>query len=121
VRNGSPNDRWEDWFADPPQDDPDTERFKWGWNSADGEVIWRVGGPGDGFPAHVEELKSAWGREPSLAAGDAIGAATYVPARAPEAAVVVVDVYYEGTVPARIVDWFRSAFPDAQLRVAGGE
>ncbi len=118
MSDGDASESWADWIPGP--DDPDSERFKWGWNSADGEIVWSVGGPGDGFPAHVEELKSAWGREPSPAAGDTIGAATYVPARAPEAAVVDVDVYYGGTVPAQIMDWFRSAFPDSQVRVSDG-
>lgn len=71
---------WDDWFADPPEPDPDTERFKWGWNEADGEAVWAVSGPGDGWPAHAEQLEAAWGRA-ELTTGDVIGAAEYLTAR----------------------------------------
>jgi hypothetical protein len=39
----------------------DTEYFKWGWSEADGEAVWPVGGPGDGWPGHAEHLEVAWG------------------------------------------------------------
>jgi hypothetical protein len=119
VTTGSPDDRWEAWFADPPQDDPDTERFKLGWNEADGEIVWPVGGPGDGRPAHLEQLGAAWGRRPID--GDVLGSADYVPARGSEPAVVVIHVYYGKSVPDVVLNWFRDAFPDAQVRLVGSE
>ena len=103
-----------DWLPD--QDDPDAERFKWGWNAAEGEVVWRVSGPGDGLPAHAEHLSLAWGREPRNAAGDVFGTAAYVPSRASEPAVVVIRAYYGVHVPASVIGWFQEAFPAAQLR-----
>jgi hypothetical protein len=121
VTTGSPDDRWEGWFADPPRDDPDTERFKWGWNEADGEIVWPVGGPGDGRPGHVEQLVAAWGRAPSSNAGDVMGVADDVPARGSDPPVVVIHPFYGESVPDSVVGWFRDGFPDAQVRLAGTE
>ncbi len=109
---------WDDWR--PMPEDPDgEERFKWGWNAVDGETVWAIGGAGDGFPAHAAQLTAAWGREPSSTAGDVLGAAQYVPARASEPAAVDIHPYYGEPVPVAVVDWFREAFPDAQLRERG--
>lgn len=110
---------FEDWIPGP--DDPDAERFKWGWSAADGEVVWRVGGPGDGFPAHAEQLRVAWGREPNPSAGDVLGAAEYQPSRVGEPAAVVIHAYYGALVPEAVADWFRNAFPEAQVRLTGAE
>jgi hypothetical protein len=120
VTTGSPDDRWEEWFADPPRDDPDTERFKWGWNEADGEIVWPVGGPGDGWPAHSEQLEMAWGRAEFIE-GDVVGAAEHAPARGSEPEFVVIHAYFQAPVPDAVVDWFRSAFPDARVRFDGAE
>jgi hypothetical protein len=118
VSDNSPSDSWEDWLPDPLDADPDAERFKWGWNEADGEAVWEVGGPGDGWPAHRDHLTEAWGREPRV--GDVLGAAGYLPARGSDPAVV--SIYgYEGPVPDAVADWFRKAFPDAEVRLAGAE
>jgi hypothetical protein len=119
VTEGRPNEGWEDWLAAPPADDPDAERFKWGWNNADGEVVWPVSGPGDGWPAHAEQLETAWGRK--LQAGDVLGSAEYVPVRGSDPAVVAIHVYYGGRVPGGVTDWFKTAFPDAQVRLAGAQ
>ena len=107
---------WEPWFPD--RDDPDAGRFKWGWSAADGEVVWRVGGPGDGRPVHVEELSAAWGRAPSPSGGDVLGTAHYVPSSGSEVAVVVIHAYYDEPVPEPVVDWFREAFPHTDVRLA---
>jgi len=119
VTDGNPDESWDDWV--PELEDTEVERFKWGWNATDGESVWRVSGPGDGLPVHSEQLRVAWGREPSSTAGDVFGDTEYVPARASEPAVVVIHAYYGGRVPDAVVDWFREAFPDAQLRLLGGE
>ena len=119
MSDGDNEESWDEWA--PKLEVEDVERFKWGWNGVDGEVVWRVDGPGDGLPAHAEQVMSAWGRDPSPAAGDVLGAAEYMPSRASVAAVVVIQAYYGETAPALIVDWFRIAFPDAQLRVSGKE
>lgn len=93
----------------------DSERFKWGCGAAEGEVVWTVSGPGDGLPSHVEQLITAWGREPSSSAGDLLGTAEYMRSPAPEPAVVVIYVvviyaYYHAQVPEAVVDWFRGVF-----------
>lgn len=106
--------RWEDWLAAVPEPDPDAERFKWGWNEAHGEEVWEVGGPGDGWPAHTDQLTQAWGRK--LRRGDVIGTAEYVPARGTDLAVVSIEVYGE-RVPDAVADWFREAFPNAEVRL----
>lgn len=112
-----PGDPWEGWL--PAELDPDTEHFKWGWNEADGEAVWPVGGPGDGWPGHAEQLEAAWGR--GRRAGDALGAAEHLPARGAEPAVVTIYGYYGGQVPGAVIDWFQQAFPDAQMRLVGSE
>lgn len=89
MSESSDDKGWEAWRTD-VADDPDVERFKWGWNATDGEVVWRVSGPGDGFPEHSVELGRAWGRELDLAGGDVIGAAEYRPAATSQPAVVIV-------------------------------
>lgn len=94
----------------------DVERFKWAWNEEKGELVWRVSGPGDGRPAHEEQLLQAWGREPKQASGDVFGIASYAPTVGPERALVSIHVYYRASVPPSIVRWFQEAFPDAQLR-----
>jgi hypothetical protein len=50
-----------------------------------------------------------------------LGGADYVPARGSEPAVVVIHVYYGESVPDVVLDWFRDAFPDAQVRLVGTE
>lgn len=96
----------------------DVEHFKWVWNETEGELVWRVSGPGDGFPAHEEQVRHAWGREPSQASGDVLGTATYVPAEGGEPARVTIYVYYGGSVPSGVVGWFCDAFPEAELHGA---
>ena len=119
MTDGNPDESWDDWV--PELEDTEVELFKWGWSAPDGALVWRVSGPGDGLPSHAAELKATWGREPSSAAGDVFGDTEYVPARASEPAVVVIHAYYGGRVPDAVVDWFREAFPDAQLRLLRGE
>ena len=83
---------WEEWLADLSEPDPDAKRFKWGWNENDGEVVWEVGGPGDGWPAHADQLMTAWGREPR--AGDVLGTAeAHRPTRGSDPAVVSIHSY----------------------------
>lgn len=79
-----------------------------------------VGGPGDGFPEHAVELGRAWGRDLYISGGDPMGDAEYVPARADPASVVL-NAYYAARVPNAVVGWFRAAFPDAEVRLAGPE
>jgi hypothetical protein len=110
---------WADWFADPPEPDPDVEHFKWGWNEADGEAVWPVGGPGDGWPGHGEQLRAVWGRE--RRASDLLGGAEHLPARGADPAVVTLYAHYGAQVPVDVVDWFEAAFPDAQIRLVGVE
>jgi hypothetical protein len=117
----SPSDSWEDWFWPPAEPaDADIERFKWGWNEADGETVWPVGGPGDGRPAHAEQLETEWGRA-QLTVGDVVGGAEYQPARGSEPAAVAIHVYYGAQVPDAVVGWFRREFPEADVRLAGAE
>lgn len=118
MTDETPSDPRADWL--PAEPDPDAEHFKWGWNETDGEAVWPVGGPGDGWPGHAEQLEAAWGRK-LRAAGDALGAAEHVPARGTEAAVVAISVYYGEQVPSAVMSWFKTAFPDAQIRLAGLE
>ena len=94
----------------------DLEHFKWVWNESERELVWRVSGSADGFPAHSEAVEQAWGRLPSQASGDAIGNATYTPAQGGERAHISIYAYYDGFVPADIVRWFREAFPGDELR-----
>jgi hypothetical protein len=117
VSKNNSSDAWDDWV--PVMPDPDAEHFKWGWSEADREAVWPVGGPGDGWPGHVEQLRVAWGRE--LQAGDLLGAAEHRPARGAEPATVTIYGYYGGPVPGAVVDWFKSALPDAQIRLVGSE
>lgn len=104
----------ETWF--PTLEDAEVERFKWAWNAVAGELVWAVSGPGDGLPSHTEQLSSEWGREPRPRAGDVLGAAEYVPPRGTEAGVVLIQAFYGKRVPPLVADWFRAAFPDAELR-----
>ena len=104
----------EDW--PPTFGDADVERFKWAWNEAEGELVWRVSGPGDGRPFHEEQLLQAWGREPSPASGDVFGIATYAPTAGHTRALVSVFVYFGPVVPASIARWFQDSFPGAELR-----
>lgn len=97
MSDGDNEESWDDWT--PNLEDAEVEGFKWGWNAGEGEVVWTVSGPGDGLPAHAEQLKSEWGRDPSLAAGDVLGAAEYAPSRASAAAVIVIHAYYGEPVP----------------------
>jgi hypothetical protein len=53
--------------------------------------------------------------------GDVLGAAEHLPARGADPAVVTTNVYYEGPVPNAVIDWFKAALPDAQIRLAGLE
>jgi len=116
VSDTDSNDLWEEALAGIPGPDPGMEPFKWGWNGMDGATVWPVGGPGDGWPSHMDQLKAAWGRRPGSRDGDVMGNAEYRP-RADE---VVVGAF--GTaVPDAVVDWFREAFPGATVRVVGGE
>ncbi len=94
----------------------DVECFKWSWNEAEGELVWRVSGPGDGRPFHEERIRQAWGREPDIASGDVLGVATYAPAADLERPLVSIYVYFGPSVPASIARWFQEAFPDAELR-----
>ncbi len=119
VSDDSPGDVWEDWR--PAEPDPEAEHFKWGWNEVDGESIWPVGGPGDGWPAHAEQLEAAWGRRPDTSAGDVLGMAEYLPARESDAACVVIDAYYGEHVPGGVIGWFKDAFPDTEIRLVGSE
>jgi hypothetical protein len=114
VTGRDSSENFEDWIPGP--DDPDLERFKWGWNEVDGETVWPVGGPGDGWPAHVDQLGAAWGRKPGSIGGDVMGVAEY----RPRAAEVVIGAF-GARVSDAVMGWFRDAFPDAQVRVAGGE
>lgn len=55
----------ENWTTLDLSDEPWSPPFKWGFNGETGEfTIWEVGGPGDGFPSHVDYLEEAWGRQP---------------------------------------------------------
>lgn len=106
-----------DWALSKPRY-PD---FKWGWSATEGEVVWDVRGPGDGLPSHDQQLSTAWGREPGSSAGDLFGNAEYVRSPAPEPDVVVIHAFYSAPVPEAVVHWFRAAFPDARVRLAGAE
>lgn len=119
MSDGERDETWGDWTPD--HEGSDIERFKWGWNAVDGEVVWAVSEPGDGLPSHSEQLSSAWGREPSLASGDVLGAASLHRSEERGAGVVVIDVYYGANVPTKVVRWFRGVFPDAQLRLPAGD
>lgn len=112
------SDNWESGFAvwPPTFGNPATERFKWVWNEAEGELVWKVSGAGDGRPFHEERLREAWGREPSPASGDVLGVATHTPDAGGESALVSILPYFGAAVPANIADWFLQAFPDAELR-----
>jgi hypothetical protein len=120
VSEDSPSDAWEDWIPNLSGPDPGTERFKWGWNEAEGEAVWEVGGPGDGWPAHAAGLMTAWGREPDLRRGDVLGTAEHVAGRDFDPAVVSIQSY-RAPVPDAIVAWFREAFPGAEIRLVGLE
>lgn len=116
MSEGDRDETWDDWLPHP--DDPDAERFKWGWNAAHGEVVWQVSGPADGLPAHAEQLRTAWGREPDASAGDVLGIATYVPSHSAEPAVVI-QGYYGVPVPDGVVHWFQEAFPGVEVQGVG--
>lgn len=96
------------------------ERFKWGWNPERGETVWSVGGPGDGLPSHSEHLEAAWGRAPDMTQRDVLGMAFRYARGADdedsEREVIEIDVFYGRHVPGSVIDWFRSAFPQALLR-----
>ena len=107
----------EDWA---PVDDVDPrERFKWGWNSETGAAeLWSVGGPGDGRPTHKEHLAQAWGRGPSLAHGDIVGAAVMEEAAGlNEPKQILVQAYFGEEVPASVLAAFAAALPDAAITV----
>ncbi len=104
----------EDWS--PTFGRADVERFKWAWNEAEGELVWRVSGPGDGRPFHGEQVQQAWGREPSTASGDVFGTATYAPPTGREGALLSICAYFGARVPTSVMRWFQEAFPDAELR-----
>jgi hypothetical protein len=91
------------------------ERFKWAWNEAQGELVWSVTGPGDGRPFHEEQVRQAWGREPSTAHGDTLGVATYIPAGARAGAHVSITAYFNYATPTSVVRWFGEAFPGAEV------
>ena len=101
----------------PTLGDADVERYKWAWNEAEGELVWRVSGPGDGRPYHEEQVRQAWGREPSLARGDILGGATYAPTAGHERALVSIHAYSGPVVPASIARRFEDSFPGADLRL----
>ncbi len=109
---------WESGFEDWPQPlgNPEAERFKWVSSEAEGELVWSVSGPGEGRPFHEEQLRQAWGREPSTASGDVLGIATHTPNAGGERALVLIYPYFGAAVPASIAGWFLQAFPDAELR-----
>ena len=96
-------------------EDARAEDFKWAWAEAEGELVWRVSGPGDGGPTHEEQLRQAWGRGWSSASGDILGMARYAEPDGAEPAVVSIHVYYGEAVPPGVVRWFRKAFPGARL------
>lgn len=62
------------------------------------------------MPTHSSRLHSEWGRGPDAAAGDLLGLAWRRPG------LVVIEAYYGGPVPAEILDWFRTRYPDAEIR-----
>ena len=99
----------------PAPEGPDLERFKWAWSKIEGELVWRVSGPGDGGPFHDEQVQQAWEREPSQGSGDVLGIASYEPAQGGEHAHLSIYVYYGGFIPAGIVRWFQEAFPEADV------
>ena len=119
MSDGGNEESWDDWA--PKLEDAESERFKWGCSAAEGVVVRRVSGPGDGLPSHVEQLSGAWGRELSPATGDMLGGAEYVPSRGSRPASVVIQAYYGAEIPDSVVRWFQEAFPDAQVRLVGAE
>jgi hypothetical protein len=94
----------------------DLEHFKWVWNETEGELVWRVSGPGDGRPAHEERVREAWGRGPRLDGGDVFGGAQHMPGDASEPGHLSIYVYYGSTVPDAIVSWFDDRFRGAEIR-----
>jgi hypothetical protein len=109
----------DDWAPTPSGDV--AGQFKWGWNKENGEIVWPVAGPGDGFPSHDAFLSSAWGRAPSSSAGDRLGRAHHLAANEVEtvgSALVVVESYYGDDVPGAVLEWFRREFPEALVRAA---
>jgi len=114
-QNDGIGDEWDlDKWA-PALEGPNLEHFKWAWSETEGELVWRVSGPGDGLPYHEEQVQQAWGREPSQGSGDVLGIASYEPAHGSEHAHVSIYVYYGGFVPAGIVRWFQETFPEADV------
>jgi len=71
--------------------------------------------PGDGWPAHAEQLELAWGRAEFID-GDVVGAAEHVHADGSEPELVGIHAYFQAPVPEAVIKWFRDAFPDAQVR-----
>jgi hypothetical protein len=104
----------------PPVGEADVERFKWAWNEDDGALVWKVSGPGDGRPAHEEQVREAWGRGSRLDGGDVFGGAEHTPGDASEPGHLSIYVYYGSTVPDAIVSWFGDRFRGAELRVLRG-
>jgi hypothetical protein len=94
----------------------DLEHFKWVWNETEGELVWRVSGPGDGRPAHEERVREAWGRGPRLDGGDVFGGAQHMPGDASEPGHLSIYVYCGSTVPDAIVSWFDDRFRGAEIR-----
>jgi hypothetical protein len=95
---------------------PRSEHFKWVWNEAEGDLVWRVSGPGDGWPFHEEQVRKTWGRGPSAARGDVVGRATYTPAGVREHGHLSIYVHAADSIPLSIMRWFEDAFPDAEMR-----
>jgi hypothetical protein len=107
---------WEEWLA-ASEPDPDAVRYKWGWNPTDLEVVWKLSGPGDGFPEHAVELGRAWGRELDLGGDDMIGDAEYHPAKDDSPSFVAITAFYDSPIPSEVVESFRALYPDAEIRV----
>jgi hypothetical protein len=112
-------DGWESGLEELPATfgDSEAECFKWVWNEAEGaNSCGASAGQARGGPFHEEQLREAWGREPSPVSGDVLGIATDAPNAGGERALVSICAYFGAAVPASIAGWFLQAFPDAELR-----
>jgi hypothetical protein len=79
--------------------------WKWGLNR-DGQLeIWEVGGPGDGFPSHGDQLEQAWGRPHDIFNGDIVGNAIITEQT------VTITAYFTPEVPAAVISWAQTRFP----------
>jgi hypothetical protein len=101
----------DDWS---PQLEPiNGDQFKWGLNGSTGELtIWEVGGPGDGFPSHQDELAAAWGRESLHQSGDILGSLTVGKAE------LTIVAYERSDAPREVLLWALTHFPAHAVNVS---